>query len=238
MTPPGEEAGAITQLLSAGAELFQADSPIDQLNIHLVGFHPMKEDPYHQMDVHHFCHQVNEDFAQCALWDGDTAQSNLNGIEYIISERLFEGLPEQEKQYWHPHNFEILSGQLVAPGLPPAADLALMRGKMNSYGKTWHTWLTGGGTRPGDGLPLGEARLAWSFNAAGELEPALLEARERMLDIDTQQRRVERSELVELAHPQRGVDALAQFFPDRHKPEGVVDDGEATPIEMDPQEQP
>ena len=66
------------------------------------------------MEAHHFCRQVNEDFAQCALFDGNSEDANLNGIEYIISARVFDQLPVEERPYWHPHNGEILSGQLVA----------------------------------------------------------------------------------------------------------------------------
>lgn len=54
------------------------------MNVYLVGLHPMKDHPEHQMEAHHFCRQVNEDFAQCTLFDGNTKDANLNGIEYII----------------------------------------------------------------------------------------------------------------------------------------------------------
>ena len=140
--PLGEAPTAKTSVLEAGATALQRDAPPDALDIYLVGFHPIKKNPHHQTEAHHFCRQVNQDFAQCALFDGNTAQANLTGIEYIISERLFATLPRAEKQYWHPHNGEILSGQLVAPGLPETADHELMKAKMNSYGKTWHTWNT------------------------------------------------------------------------------------------------
>lgn len=80
------------------------------MKIYLDGFHDDKDDPAHQMEAHHFCRQVNEDFAQCALFDGNGRQANLIGIEYIVSETLFESLPRKEKKYRHPHNFEILSG--------------------------------------------------------------------------------------------------------------------------------
>ncbi len=59
---------------------------------------------------------MNEDFAQCVLFDGNTAEANLHGLEYIISEKVYDTLPPVEQSYWHPHNYEILSGQLVAPG--------------------------------------------------------------------------------------------------------------------------
>ena len=35
-------------------------------------------------------------------------EANLIGIEYIVSERVFDSLPEAEKPYWHPHNYEVL----------------------------------------------------------------------------------------------------------------------------------
>jgi hypothetical protein len=221
---PGAEETAKTDILEAGATALQEDAPTDGLDIYLVGFHPMKEDPAQQFEAHHFCNQVNADFMQCALYDGNTAAANLNGIEYIISERLFESLPEAEKSYWHPHNGEILSGQLVAPGLPEAADTALMRSKMNSYGKTWHTWDTSHGDGPGESLPLGEPKLAWSFNRFGEAEPGLVERRDERLDISTEARRRARQELTPLARPQAGVDALKGEFerPTRPIP-GVVD---------------
>ena len=223
-SPPGATESTRTDLLEAGATALQRDAPTDGLDVYLVGFHPMRENPRHQMEAHHFCKQVNQDFAQCALYDGNTAEANLTGIEYIISERLFESLPEDEKQYWHPHNGEILSGQLVAPGLPEAADHELMAEKMNSYGKTWHTWSTANDGRPGDSLPFGEPKLAWSFSRDGEANPGLVEERDRRMGIDTQERRRARQDLVPLARPQAGVDVLKDAFdrPTRPIP-GVVD---------------
>src|SRR6187551_2252383 len=122
VVPAGKAKSPETRILELGAKLLQSNAPLKRFDIYLVGFHPMKDSPEDQMEAHHYCHQVNEDFAQCALFDGNTADANLNGIEYIISEKLFVGLPEEEKQYWHPHNGEILSGQLVAPHIPDAAE--------------------------------------------------------------------------------------------------------------------
>jgi hypothetical protein len=178
------------------------------MDVYLVGFHPMKQAPQHQMEAHHFCRQVNEDFAQCALFDGNTREANLNGLEYIISEKLFETLAADEKQYWHPHNGEILSGQLVAPGLPDVAEKELMRGKINSYGKTWHAWMTDQGHK----LPTGPPMLAWSFSRDGEARPGLVEARDQRMGINSRDIRNKRQELTALAKPQMGVDALKGKF--------------------------
>lgn len=211
--PPGEDESTKTEALETGSAILQTDNPLDPLNVYLVGFHPIKEKPSHQIEAHHFCRQVNEDFAQCVLFDGNTTEANLTGIEYIISEKLFESLPEEEKKYWHPHNYEILSGQLVAPGIPDEASEELMKGKINSYGKTWHTWNTGSPTQSGDDMPLGEARLAWSFNRDGEARPELIQHRDSTMDINTEEIREERQDFVPLTNPQRGVDFLQGEFP-------------------------
>lgn len=222
--PPGQEESVKTEVLEGGAAALQTDAPLDPMNVYLAGFHPMKENPSHQMEAHHFCNQVNEDFAQCVLFDGNTEEANLTGIEYIISEKLFGSLPEQEKEYWHPHNYEILSGQLVAPGLPDIADKELMESKMNSYGKTWHVWNSRMDDGSGDQLPLGEPELAWSFNRDGEAKPGLVEDRDKRMDIETEDIRRERQDLIPLANPQRGVDAIRDAFegPTQSVP-GVVD---------------
>ena len=216
--PAGDPRTPVTGALETGAAVLQDLTPVKKIAVYLVGFHPMKDNPSVQVEAHHYCNQVNEDFAQCALFDGNTETANMNGLEYIISERLFEGLPQDEQKYWHPHNYEILSGQLVAPGLPQGAEKELMRRKMNSYGKTWHVWMEG------DKLPMGDAHLAWSFNRDGEVRQGLPEQRDRALGIDSGEKRRERSDLSSVARPQSGVDAIGRAFPNaKGRPDGVRD---------------
>jgi hypothetical protein len=211
--PPGEPKTAKTRTLETGARVLQTKPPLNGFNIYLVGFHPMKAQPEMQLEAHHYCRQVNQDFAQCVLFDGNKANANMNGVEYIISEKLFASLPEEERKYWHPHNGEILSGQLVAPGIPKVAETSLMKAKMNSYGKTWHVWNTGHEGHPADALPLGDPLLAWSFSRDGEALPGLVEKRDRKMDVDTAATRRQRAELQALAKPQSGVDDLKGKFP-------------------------
>jgi Protein of unknown function (DUF1264) len=88
-----------------------------------------------------------------------------------------------------------------------------MKTKINSYGKTWHVWDTGAYGRPGDKLPLGKPMLAWSFNHDGEADPGLVENRNKAMEINMAQVRQRRQDLVPLAQPQMGVDALEGKFP-------------------------
>ena len=206
--PAGSDTTIRTDVLKAGAAMIQGEGPLEGFNVYLVGFHPMKEMPSHQMEAHHFCKQVNEDFAQCVLFDANSSSSNMTGVEYIISEKLHEGLPAEERTLWHPHNGEILSGQLVAPGLPEIAEKELMKGKMNSYGKTWHTWATDQGRT----IPMGEPMLAWSFNREGEDAPGLIAKRDEVMKTNTARIRASRQDLIPFAKPQEGVDALKDKF--------------------------
>src|SRR5690349_22965834 len=84
--PAGEGKTPQTRVLEAGAKLLQSKAPLKRFDIYLVGFHPMKDSPNDQMEAHHYCHQINEDFVQCALFDSNDKNASLNGIEYIISE--------------------------------------------------------------------------------------------------------------------------------------------------------
>ncbi|SFI04277.1 OBAP family protein [Modicisalibacter xianhensis] len=227
--PPGESKGAWLTVLEQGARLLQDKTPMKGFDAYVVGFHCAKCDPQMQMEAHHYCKVVNDDFLQCLIFDGNTPDANLIGLEYIISEALFETLPEEEQAYWHPHNYEVFSGELIAPGLPEAAEKAFMKRLVNSYGKTWHTWHTGRHDgEPGDSLPMGEARLMWSFNRQGECDETLKRNRNQAMQVDIDKKARDRQTYVELAHPQRGVNALANAFSHTEPQPGVEDADDAS----------
>lgn len=222
--PAGESKSTKTKALETGAKVLQSTTPVNKMDIYLVGFHPMKDRPSIQMEAHHYCRQVNEDFAQCVLFDGNTETAQMNGVEYIISEKLFNSLPAEEKQYWHPHNYEVLSGELIAPGLPDIAEHSLMAQKINSYGKTWHVWMTDSKGKPVDKLPLGTPHLAWSFNHDGEIESGMIRSRDSRMNVNTNHKRQQRADLAQNARPQVGVNVLRKSFPNADgAPEGVKD---------------
>lgn len=193
----------------------QQTTAVDQISIWLLGFHPMKDNPSKQFMAHHLCQQLRPDLMQCVLYDGNQPDSRMIGVEYIVPQETYQSLGGQEKQYWHPHNFEILSGELVAPGVPNDAEL--LASKMNSYGKTWHTWDAGlfdPETRSftAEEFPTGEPHLAWSFNHLGEEHDGLLEAAFESYDINPAEKREQRAKYVGQAEPQCGVNAIVDEF--------------------------
>ncbi len=135
--------GSTEKVREKGAEITQELAPVRAFDHYLDGFHVMRDDPAMKLEAHHYCKAVSEDLTQCAIFDGNAANANLIGIEYIISESLYRSLDDEEKASWHPHNYAIPSGQLVMPGVPAPAEKAALAKKMNSYGKTWHIWDTG-----------------------------------------------------------------------------------------------
>lgn len=63
---------------------------------------------YHvQVRSHHFCSHLSEEVRQCLIYDSAEAEARLIGVEYIISRKLFEQLPQDERRYWHSHAYEV-----------------------------------------------------------------------------------------------------------------------------------
>jgi hypothetical protein len=188
---PGSEKSTRTATLEAGAAALQTMPPIGAINAYLDGFHFYSGRMDQQMEAHHYCAILNEDVIQCVIYDGNERDAKLMGVEYIVSEQLFAGLPTDEKSLWHSHVHEVKSGQLIAPGIPQAAEHALMAKLVRTYGKTWHTWHTDSA----DQLPMGVPQLMMGFTADGQSDQAMVKARDRRFEIDSEARKAERADI-------------------------------------------
>lgn len=188
---PGADKSARTKTLEAGAAALQRMPPIGAINAYLDGFHFYNGRMEQQMEAHHYCAILNDEVIQCVIYDGNVKDAKLMGVEYIVSEQLFAGLPSEEKSLWHSHVHEVKSGQLIAPGIPAAAEHALMAKLIHTYGKTWHTWHTDAHEQ----LPLGMPRLMMGFTADGQSDSALVQARDRRFGIDSQDKRRTRTDI-------------------------------------------
>jgi hypothetical protein len=203
---PGVEKDAKTKTLEAGAALMQDKTPLGKLNAYLDGFHFYSGNLQGQMEAHHYCEEVNEDFKQCVIFDGNGESARIMGVEYIVSAKLFATLPAEEKKLWHSHAYEVKSGALIAPGIPQLAEHELMEKLVSTYGKTWHTWHT---DNPANTLPLGHPMLMMGFTADGQLRPELSADRDRRFEVSTAQKRQDRADIP--APPvQPGADAWQQ----------------------------
>lgn len=168
-----------------------ADGPIGAIHAHVCGFHFYSGDPRRAVRADHYCSHVNADVYQCIIYDSDQPNARLIGIEYIISETLFKGLPDEEKKLWHSHRYEIMSGLLTVSAASGVAERKLVRELVNTYGKTWHFWQID----RGDALPMGLPRLMMGFTADGQIDPALVAARDRERKVDTAEIKAQRVDL-------------------------------------------
>jgi hypothetical protein len=188
---PGEKEKAKTHVLESGAKLLQDRQPLDVMSAYLNGFHFYNGDPDGQMEAHHYFSIVNEDVMQAVIFDGNSKDSRIMGVEYVISERLFKQLPPEEKALWHSHAYEVKSGTLTAPGIPAVAELELMKKIVSTYGKTWHTWHTDRDKE----LPYGVPALMMGFTADGQLDPRLIADRDRRLEVNTEEIKKRRADI-------------------------------------------
>jgi hypothetical protein len=188
---PGQDTSVETQVLEAGAQLLQGAPPIQAINAYLDGFHFYNGRMEGQMEAHHYCSILNEDVTQCVIYDANVADAKIMGVEYILSEKLFNTLPEAEKPMWHSHVHEVTSGQLVAPGIPLIAEHELMEKLISTYGKTWHTWHTD----LDKNLPVGIPQLMMGFTADGQANPSMTSARDQRLGIDSAEKKQNRADI-------------------------------------------
>ena len=185
---PGTEAGTKSTALEAGAAMLQAMPPVQRLNMYLDGFHFYADDMGHQVEAHHYCAMLNEEFHQCVIYDGNGSDAKLIGVEYIVSGHLFAQLPAEEKEFWHSHRYEVKSGQLIMPGIPARIEHEAMEKLVTTYGKTWHAWHTDRGDR----LPYGIPQLMMGFTQDGQANPELLQARDRRFETSTDTKQQDR----------------------------------------------
>jgi hypothetical protein len=188
---PGAGESAKTQALEAGAAMMQDKPPVEAINSYLDGFHFYSGNMKGQMEAHHYCAILNEDLIQCVIYDGNVKEARLMGVEYIVSAKLFATLPEPEKAMWHSHVHEVKSGQLIAPGIPDVAEHELMEQLVGTYGKTFHTWHTDMQHE----LPIGAPQLMMGFTADGQIDPALVAARDQRFGVSSEKKKADRADI-------------------------------------------
>jgi uncharacterized protein DUF1264 len=127
-----------------------AGKPVDGYNLpqgHLNAVRHNFDDPSLRME--HFCKPHDRIMIVCQLYDSNSANATLIGIEYIITQEQYDSLPNREKPYWHAHR-EELSPQRADPRMPelsPEQAQAEMAKLHPTWGKVIITWI------PSDDLP-------------------------------------------------------------------------------------
>ncbi len=188
---PGGPLTTKSHVLDTAADAMQAHRPINAMSEFLNGFHFYADDMGRQVEANHFCTHLTEDFHQCVIYSSNQADAKLIGIEYIVSEKVFKSLPDEEKRLWHSHNYEVKSGELIAPGIPEMAGHAFMKDLVTTYGKTWHTWQI---DRFQD-FPTGIPQLMMGFVKDGQVNQQMVDDRDKRFGANTQALKANRNDI-------------------------------------------
>lgn len=119
----------------------------------------------------------------------------MAGIEYIVSDNIFETLPPEEQKLWHSHAYEIKTGLWTLLGMPELLQDPEHKSLTKTYGKFWCTWQVDRGDR----LPLGAPSLMMSPQAVDIacVNPKLVKERDLRYGVlagDVKESRVEMDE--------------------------------------------
>ena len=155
-----------SKVLDMGAAAMQSLRPVKQVKQHVCTFALYAHDPKRQVETHHYVSRLNQDFLQCAVYDSDKPSARLigtrrrrlfsaaparravtkitvvmmAGVEYIVSDTIFEGLPPDEQRLWHSHAYEVKAGLWTDVAVPEALQSSEMASLAKTYGKFWCTW--------------------------------------------------------------------------------------------------
>jgi hypothetical protein len=194
--------------LAATSPTFGLIGPQNAL-LQLNGFHFISGEPDHYLHANHHCAIMSTEFIQCAIYVPDSEPARLAGIEYIITASAFARLDDEEKQLWHSHRYEVLSGYLVQPGLPETVDDAVMQILGDSYGKTWHTWRY---DQKNNTLPLGIPELVNGYTGAGQLTPDFVTQRDEDFGINSTAISEHRAQVLNVSDVLEGADSWTKGY--------------------------
>ncbi|KAK1426481.1 hypothetical protein QVD17_15155 [Tagetes erecta] len=194
-TPTSKPLSTGQQILNKGAQMLQSFKPINQMTQHACTFALYNHDMSRQIETHHFITRLNQDFLQSAVYDTDDTNGRLIGIEYIVSDAIFETLPPEEQKLWHSHAYEIKSGLWVHPRMPEMIAMPELKNLAKTYGKFWCTWQTD----RGDKVPLGMPSLMMppQSEGAGVVKPEVVRKRDEEYKVSKEDSMKSRIEIPE-----------------------------------------
>ncbi|KAI9127098.1 hypothetical protein K1719_001657 [Acacia pycnantha] len=176
-------------------EMLQSLKPINQFSVHGCSFAIFSHDMSRQIETHHFCSRLSQDFLQCVVYASNEPKAPLLGVEYVVSDNIFETFPPEEQKLWHSHAYEIKSGLWVNPRVPEMIAKPELENFAKTYGKFWCTWQFD----RGDKLPMGAPALMMSPQPVipGIVRPDLLRERDVKYGISHESLQSSRMEIEE-----------------------------------------
>ena len=100
--------------------------------------------------VWHFCKPNDKIMMVCQLYDSNSPNATLIGVEYMITAGAYKNIPNRDKPNWHYHKVEFAPNR-ADPKLPMLNEQqqnATLKTLAESYGKVIITW------NPNDKAPI------------------------------------------------------------------------------------
>lgn len=145
-----QNAAGIPGVTTTNSNATIATKPVDGYDKpegHLTAIRHVFDDP--SLRVQHYCKPNDKILLVCQLYDSNSPNGTLIGIEYIISADQYKSLPNREKPGWHYHKIEFATNRADArfPDLSVQKAGESLRKLSDTYGKVIITW------NPKDKLP-------------------------------------------------------------------------------------
>lgn len=92
--------------------------------------------------VVHFCKPNDKVLMVCQLYDSNSPNATLIGVEYMIDSNAYKALPDREKPNWHYHKEEFSPARAnpIFPLLNEQQQKEWLNKLLESYGKIIITW--------------------------------------------------------------------------------------------------
>jgi len=184
---PGDAETAKSYVGETVAAAIQSFHPVNAFKTHLNAIACYADDPNKQLIVDKYMAHVNEDVMQTLIFDSDKSDAKLIGLEYTITQKLFNSLPEDEKKLWKSSAHAVLTGNVVAPRMPMVMEHKLMEDLTPTWCKSVATWQV-----DKFDLPIGHPTY---LAAPVSLKPDLVYERDRRLGVDTDEERRNRADI-------------------------------------------
>ncbi|HLD04456.1 MAG TPA: DUF1264 domain-containing protein [Candidatus Nanoarchaeia archaeon] len=125
-------------ILAACTQLPNSLRPTEGYTIHIAATKHAHTTP--ELYVHHYCKGLPNGVTQCQLYDSDTVNARLIGVEFMVPNEVFEMFNESEKKYWHAHQEELKMVQLKAPEMSEVELENLKEALGKTHGKVIILW--------------------------------------------------------------------------------------------------
>lgn len=90
--------------------------------------------------AHHYCKQVRGDIFECQLYDADTPNARLVGVEVVVPTAQWQSFSPTEQAVWHYHKEEIPKVNAKLPDLSEAEAAEVAKSLEETYGKIYLLW--------------------------------------------------------------------------------------------------